>query len=59
MTPANMSLTLYDPYGARIRAWSFFMAYPVKWTGPDVNAGGNEFMTESLEIAHSGLKANP
>jgi phage tail-like protein len=58
-TPANMSLTLYDPYGAQIRAWSFFMAYPVKWTGPDVNAGGNEFMTESLEIAHSGLKANP
>ena len=28
-------------------------AYPVKWTGSDLNAGGNEFLTQSLEIAHS------
>jgi phage tail-like protein len=57
--PANMSLTLYDSTGVAIRSWSFYMAYPVKWTGPDVNAGGNEIMTETLEIAHSGLEAHP
>ena len=29
-------------------------AYPVKWTGTDLNAGGTEILTESLEIAHHG-----
>ncbi len=53
--PANMSLTLYDTEGQIVQSWSFANAYPVKWTGPDVNAGGNEAMSESLEIAHSGL----
>jgi phage tail-like protein len=52
--PASMSLTLYDSNGVQIQTWSFAGAYPVKWTGPDANAGGNELMTESLEIAHQG-----
>jgi phage tail-like protein len=53
--PTNMSVSLYDSEGAIIQTWSFANAYPVKWTGPDVNAGGTEVMTESLEIAHTGL----
>lgn len=52
--PTNMSLTLYDSEGEKVQAWSFAGAYPVKWTGPDANAGGNDIMTESLEIAHQG-----
>jgi phage tail-like protein len=52
--PTNMSLTLYDSEGQKVQAWSFSGAYPVKWTGPDANAGGNDIMTESLEIAHQG-----
>ena len=52
--PAEMTLTLCDYEGKPIRIWSFAGAYPVKWTGPDANAGGNEMMTESLEIAHQG-----
>ena len=55
--PADMSLTLYDTEGKKVRAWSFAGAYPVKWTGPDANAGGNDMMTESLEIAHQGATA--
>jgi len=27
----------------------------VKWTGSDLNAGGSEFLTQSLEVAHSGM----
>ena len=38
-----------------MRTWSFRNAYPVKWTGGDLNAGGTEFLTESLEIAHNGM----
>src|SRR5262249_9697576 len=52
----NMSLTLYDSAGKKVQAWSFAGAYPVKWTASDPNAGGNEIMTESLEIAHSGIQ---
>jgi phage tail-like protein len=55
--PAEMSLTLCDYEGKPIQTWSFAGAYPVKWTGPDANAGGNEMMTESLEIAHQGAVA--
>jgi phage tail-like protein len=53
--PTNVSLTLYDSEGNQVRAWSFDNAYPVKWTGPDANAGGTEMMTETLEIAHHGI----
>jgi phage tail-like protein len=51
----EMSLTLYDQEGEPIQTWSFAGAYPVKWTGPDANAGGSDILTESLEIAHQGV----
>jgi phage tail-like protein len=53
--PTDMSITLYDSEGNPQRSWSFAQAYPVKWTASDFNAGGNEIMTESLEIAHQGM----
>jgi phage tail-like protein len=54
--PADLSINVLDELGNTVQAWSFRNAYPVKWTGSDLNAGGNEFMTQSLEIAHSGMK---
>ena len=57
--PAEMSLTLCDYEGKPVRIWSFAGAYPVKWTGPDANAGGNEMMSETLEIAHLGAVGKP
>ena len=54
--PADLSINVLDEQGNTVQAWSFRNAYPVKWTGSDLNAGGNEFMTQSLEIAHSGMK---
>jgi phage tail-like protein len=51
----EMTLTLYDQEGEPIQTWSFAGAYPVKWTGPDANAGGSDVLTESLEIAHHGV----
>jgi len=57
--PSEMTLTLCDYEGKPIRIWSFAGAYPVKWTGPDANAGGNEMMTETLEIAHLGAVTKP
>ena len=54
--PTDLSIAVLDSYGNTVQSWSFRNAYPVKWTGSDLNAGGNEFMTQSLEIAHSGMK---
>jgi phage tail-like protein len=54
--PADLSINVLDEQGNTVQAWSFRNAYPVKWTGSDLNAGGNEFVTQSLEIAHSGMK---
>src|ERR1700742_3767757 len=54
-TPTDMAVSLYDSEGTVVRSWKFANAYPVKGTGPDVNAGGTTVMTESLEIAHSGI----
>ncbi len=47
---------ILDEAGNTVQTWSSRNAYPVKRTGSDLNAGGNEFMTQSLEIAHSGMK---
>jgi phage tail-like protein len=53
--PTDLSITLYDSQGNPQRSWSFAQAYPVKWSASDFNAGGTEIMTETLEIAHSGI----
>jgi phage tail-like protein len=49
-------ITLTLSYGGTNRTWTFADAYPVKWTGPQLDAGGSDLATETLEIAHSGLK---
>jgi hypothetical protein len=36
---------LEDTEQRRVRTWSFRNAYPVKWTGGDLNASGTEFLT--------------
>jgi phage tail-like protein len=56
--PTSVSLTALDGEGKPIKTWAFASAFPVKWTGPDANAGGSEIMTESLEIAHHGIEVH-
>jgi phage tail-like protein len=51
----TLVITLRDTEDKPIRTWNFQNAYPVKWTGGDLNAGGTEFLTESLEVAHNGF----
>jgi phage tail-like protein len=31
-------------------------AYPIKWTGPNMNASSNQIATETLEMVHKGFK---
>src|SRR6201991_2071300 len=45
--PTDMSIRILDFEGNAVQTWSFRNASPVKWTGSDLNAGGNEFLTQS------------
>jgi phage tail-like protein len=50
----NGAIVLLDG-GAEAARWSFADGYPVRWTGPELRAGGATAALESLEIAHRGL----
>lgn len=45
-----------DPNGKPARAWKFTGGFPVKWTGPDLNAISAGVAFETLEIVHRGLR---
>jgi len=50
------TVTLMDEEQNPVKTWSFRRGLPVKWTGPSLNATGNQVAIEELEIAHEGLK---
>jgi phage tail-like protein len=52
---ARVTVTLVDTTSAKARIWAFENAYPVKWAGPNLNAGSDSAATETLEIAHGGF----
>ena len=53
--PLTVVITLLDTARKPVRVWNLINAYPVKWTGGDLNASSTEILTESLEIAHGGI----
>ncbi|MCO5188687.1 MAG: phage tail protein [Anaerolineae bacterium] len=52
----NGSIILLDDTGEEKARWNFREGWPTKWTGPSLNATGNEVAIETLEIVHEGLK---
>jgi phage tail-like protein len=52
----ELTIELLGPGSVTVRAWQFMDAYPVKWTGPNMNAGSNQIATETLEMVHKGFK---
>jgi len=52
---ATVTVTLVDTTGEKARMWAFENAYPVKWAGPNLNAGSDSAASETLEIAHGGF----
>lgn len=51
----NATITVLDPNGAQVCKWTLAQACPVKWTGPTLDAAGNQVATEVLELAHNGF----
>jgi phage tail-like protein len=52
----DMTITLLGPGTKTVRSWTFMNAYPVKWTGPNLNAASTQIAVESLEVVHNGLR---
>jgi phage tail-like protein len=53
--PKLITVQLVDSALKPMRTWSFNDAYPVKWIGPNLNAGSDSAGTEQLEVVHAGL----
>lgn len=50
-----VTVSLLAPDTKNVRSWAFAGGFPVRWTGPNLNAGSNHAAVETLEIAHHGL----
>jgi phage tail-like protein len=51
----NGTIYLLDAQGIPAMWWDFIEAYPIKWTGPTLNAASNTVAFESLTVVHHGL----
>ena len=51
----NGSSVLQNRLGEEVARWNFIRAWPTKWTGPSLNAEGNDVGIETLELAHEGV----
>lgn len=56
ITRKSGSIILIKQDGDELCRWNFFDAYPVKWSGPMLNAGSSDVAFESIELAHNGIK---
>jgi phage tail-like protein len=51
----QVSIIMLDSLGDTIMRWDFAGAYPVKWSGPELDAGSNQVAIETLELAYESL----
>jgi len=51
----NGSIVLLDSAGEERWRWNFSGAYPVRWVGPELQAGTAEVAVETVELVHRGL----
>ena len=48
-------IILHDSQNDPVRGWEFVKGFPVRWSGPELDADQGLVAIESLEIAHQGL----
>lgn len=51
----NGSIVVYDYENKEVLRWNFVNGWISKYTGPSLNAGGNDVAIEEVTIAHEGL----
>ncbi len=52
----TITITLNNEAGDEVWRWLIEQAYPVKWTGTDLDAGNGQVLFESVELAHHGIR---
>jgi len=52
----QVNVVLIDEAGKETWRWVFDKAYPVKWSGAELNSSSSAVLVESVEFAHSGIK---
>lgn len=51
----NISIILGNGEHKRAKQWDVYHAYPVKWSGPELDAKTSDVAIETLELAHHGF----
>lgn len=51
----NGRVILLDSVGQERWGWEFHEAYPIKWTGPELDADQASVAVEALELTHNGI----
>src|SRR5688572_28521494 len=52
----RITVVLLDQLQKEKWRWVFADAYPVKWSGSELNATSNEVYVDSVEFAHNGIE---
>ncbi len=52
----DAAITVLDNQRQEVTRWELTGVYPVKWSGPSLDAAGNQVALEVLELAHNGFK---
>ena len=51
----NCSIIAYNQANEEIARWNFENAWPSKVTGPEMDAGSQDYMVEEIVIVHEGM----
>src|SRR3954451_10829618 len=57
LTRSTFGITMLSSSGSSLRSSSVEGAFPVSWKGPQFTASSDDVLTEELEIAHHGFRA--
>ena len=52
----TVSIVIYDSMARRVATWTFYGAYPVKWSGPTLKSDEAAAAIEEIEFAHHGFE---
>jgi len=55
MGKQSITVALHDEADQEVWRWVIDRAFPVKWTGTDMDAGSSQVTVESVELAHEGI----
>jgi phage tail-like protein len=56
ITRRTVTIVIRDEAGQEVWRWLVEAAFPVKWSGTDLDAASAQVLAESVELAHHGFR---